>query len=157
MAKSNKSDLKGLAKLAKNRLKNGFWEDYKTTVQNGVSAADNEGVARSNVISYYKARVSEKILHNHTAEDAAFYQRVKHILDTYGDVSDIIGRLCNEEYMRTLDFCQKQRYLFELAARYRECRARYEQEKKFAVLTLIGQSKNISESEPIGRAENEVV
>lgn len=153
MAKNTKSGFKVLAKMAKNRLKNGFWEDYKTTVQNGVTAAETEGLARSNVINYYKARVSEKILRVSTEEDAAFYQRVKHILDTYGDVSDILGRLCDEEYMSTLVFEQKQRYLFNLAARYRECRTRYEQEKKFSVLT----ADNLSEKSPASASENKVV
>lgn len=152
MSKNTKSGFKVLAKMAKNRLKNGFWEDYKTTVQNGVTAAETEGLARSNVISYYKARVSEKILRASTEEDAAFYQKVKHILDTYGDVSDILGRLCDESYMRTLSFEQKQRYLFNLAAKYRECRTRYEQEKKFSVLTSDSLSEK-SSSAP----ENKVV
>lgn len=153
MSKNTKSGFKALAKMAKNRLKNGFWEDYKTTVQNGVTAAETEGVARSNVISYYKARVSEKVLRATMDEDAAFYQKVKRILDTYGDVSDILGRLCDEAYMRTLSFEQKQRYLFNLAAKYRECRTRYEQEKKFSVLTADGLNKKINSSEP----ENKVV
>lgn len=129
----SKAGIKNLAKQAKNRLKNGFWEDYAEAVKNNLSVAESEGVAGSNVINYYKARVSERVIG--TAENnAEFYKKVKKILDTSGDVSDILGRLCDEDYMKTLNFQQKQRYLFDLAANYRECRIRYFEEKRFSAL-----------------------
>ena len=133
MQKSNKNELKSLAKMAKRRLKTGFWEDYKATVESNVSLAENEGISESNVIKYYKTRASEEIAGKSEKNDA-FYRKVKNILDTYGDVSDILGRLCDEEYMKTLSYQGRQRYLFDLAAKYRECRKKYDQEKKFSAL-----------------------
>ncbi len=145
MAKNNKKDIKSLAKMAKTRLKSGFWEDYKTTVATNVTAAENEGIACSNVINYYKARVVERVLGTEIVS-SEFYKKVEYILDTYGDVSDILGRLCDENYMKNLSFQQKQRYLFELAANYRECRARYEEEKRFSALKSVGDTSDISDT-----------
>ena len=65
-----------------------------------------------------------------------FYLKVKDILEKFGDVSDMIGRLCDVEYMKTLNFQQKERYLSDIASKYRACRERYEQEKKFAFNVL---------------------
>lgn len=135
MKNTNKNEIKNLAKMAKLRLKTGFWEDYKTTVENNVSLAETEGISQSNVIKYYKTKVNETIS-GKAEKESAFYLKVKDILDTYGDVSDILGRLCDESYMKTLSFQGRQRYLFELAAKYRECRKRYEQEKKFSMLAV---------------------
>ncbi|MDY4187073.1 MAG: hypothetical protein SOX77_04410 [Candidatus Borkfalkiaceae bacterium] len=134
MKNTNKNEIKNLAKMAKRRLKTGFWEDYKNTVENNVSLAESEGISQSNVIKYYQSKIGEAVSGKNES-NSAFYRRVKSILDTYGDVSDILGRLCDETYMKTLSFQARQRYLFELAAKYRECRKRYDEEKKFAVLT----------------------
>ncbi len=130
MAKSNKNEIKNMAKLAKQRLKSGFWEDCQEHVSESVTKAKAEGESSSSVIRYYKTRVT-RIIGGYNEEAEAFYQKVKSILDTYGEVSDIIGRLCDVEYMKTLNFQQRERYITEIASRYRECKERYEQEKKF--------------------------
>ena len=131
MSVEKKTEIKNMAKLAKQRLKSGFWEDCKEKVSEGVTKAKEEGDNSSKVIRYFKTEVSRVIVGSNQA-DENFYQRVKYILDTYGDVSDIIGRLCDEEYMSGLTFQQKERYVSEIAQKYRECRERYEQEKKYA-------------------------
>lgn len=118
--------IKNLAKQAKRRLKNGFWEDYRENVD---SATDGECVSeRSAVVRYFRAKAEREL---DGASDEEFYLQVKNILDTVGDVCDIIGRLCDETAMKRMSFQDKQRYLFELSARYRACRERHEQEKRF--------------------------
>ena len=52
MKNTNKNEIKNLAKMSKRRLKTGFWEDYKNTVENNVSLAESEGISQSNVIKY---------------------------------------------------------------------------------------------------------
>ena len=131
MAKEKKTEIKSMAKLAKQRLKSGFWEDCKEKVSEGVTKAKEEGEHSSNVIRYFKTEVNRVVVGSNQA-DEEFYQRVKFILDTYGDVSDMIGRLCDEDYMKTLTFQQKERYLSAVAQKYRACKERYEQEKKYA-------------------------
>ena len=130
MAKSSKNEIKSMAKLAKQRLKSGFWEECQENVSESVTKAKAEGENSSSVIRYYKTRVT-RVIGGYDEEAEAFYQKVKSILDTYGEVSDIIGRLCDVEYMKTLNFQQRERYITEIASRYRECKERYDQEKKF--------------------------
>ena len=129
MSEKRNKEIKSIAKMAKKRLKNGFWENVSENVQKQVTIAEEEGENVSGVIKYYKEKVTRVIV-GENEEIESLYLRVKYILDTFGDVSDILGRLCDKEYMQTLSFSQKQRYLFELAKKYRICRERYEKEKK---------------------------
>lgn len=129
---SNKTQIKSLAKLAKQRLKSGFWEDCKERVNESVSKAKEEGEQPAEVIRYYKTEVTRVII-GKNEEDEKFYQKVKAILEELGEVSDIIGRLSDEDYMKTLTFQQREKYISEIATRYRECRERYYQERKFSV------------------------
>lgn len=129
---SNKTQIKSLAKLAKQRLKSGFWEDCKERVNESVTKAKEEGEQPAEVIRYYKTEVTRVII-GKNEEDEKFYQKVKAILEEFGEVSDIIGRLSDEDYMKTLTFQQREKYISEIATRYRECRERYYQERKFSV------------------------
>lgn len=129
---SNKTQIKSLAKLAKQRLKSGFWEDCKERVNESVTKAKEEGEQPAEVIRYYKTEVTRVII-GKNEEDEKFYQKVKAILEELGEVSDIIGRLSDEDYMKTLTFQQREKYISEIATRYRECRERYYQERKFSV------------------------
>lgn len=132
MAENKRGEIKDLAKMAKSRLKSGFWENYNAAVQKNLQKAESEGVSCSNVIRYYKNEVAKTVSCVQNEIDESFYRRVKELLDTVGDAGDMLGRLCDEEYMKTLTFQQKQRYLLELASRYSECKERYEREKKYA-------------------------
>jgi hypothetical protein len=119
-----------MEKLAKQRLRTGFWEECKESVNESVNKAKADGENSSNVIRYYKTRVT-RVISGYNEQKESFYLKVKSILDAYGEVSYIIGRLCDLEYMKTLNFQQREKYLSEIAAQYRECRERYDQEKKF--------------------------
>ena len=136
MAKSSKNEIKNMAKLAKQRLRTGFWEECKESVNESVNKAKAYGENSSNVIRYYKTRVT-RVISGYNEQKEAFYLKVKSILDAYGEVSDIIGRLCDLEHMKTLNFQQREKYLSEIAAQYRECKDRYYQEKKFELTQRI--------------------
>ena len=129
--KDNKKQIKNLAKQAKERLKNHFWEDYKENLTQKVVKAKEEGENTSNVIRYYKNQAS-KVIQGNNVLDEEFYQKVKYILDTFGETSDIIGRLCDFEYMKGLNFQQRERYLSDVASQYRNAKERYDNEKKFS-------------------------
>ena len=131
MATNMKTEIKSLAKLAKQRMKSGFWEECKENVSESIIKAQSEGENTSKVIRYYKNKVAS-VIDGKDEQLEKFYQKVKDILDKFGDVSDMIGRLCDVEYMKTLNFQQKERYLSDIASKYRVCRERYEQEKRFA-------------------------
>ncbi len=129
---SNRNEIKSLAKLAKQRLKSGFWEECRENVNESLTRAKEEGENTSNVIRYYKSEVA-RVISNKNEELELFYVKVKNILDEYGDISNIIGVLCDVEYMKTLTFQQRERYLSDIAAKYRICKERYDGEKKFSL------------------------
>jgi len=119
------AEIRNLAKMAKSRMKKGFWEDCKENVD---KAIEQNSASKSEVIHYYRVKIVRQL---NGSADELFYYKVKHILDTCGDVCDILGRLCDDELMSTMSFQEKQRYLFELSDKYRRCRERYFEEKKF--------------------------
>ena len=62
-----------------------------------------------------------------------FYLRVKQLIETYGEVSDAIGRLTDREYYATLTYEEKQRYNLELSAKYLSALEKYRREKEMGV------------------------
>lgn len=140
MENNESGNIKNLAKLAKNRLKKGFWEDYNTQVKNGVENAKEDGKCTSNVINYYKTLAVREIKNNDDSKEE-FYQKVKRILDEEGEVSNMIARLCDEERLKGMNFSDRQRYIFDISAEYRECKIRYDEEKKYGNFSEIKQVK----------------
>ncbi len=125
-------NIKLLAKDAKKRLKSGFWEEHKDKIVQIKDKARSEGVETSNIIKYYQTRV----IHNVKAKDddsELFYTKVKAILDSVGEVSDIIGRLIDQEIYISLPYESKQKYVMELSDRYRVALNRYKKDKHLDV------------------------
>lgn len=120
--------LKRIARKAKGRLKEGFWQDYRADVRKAIGIADRASLIRSDIIRYYRMKALREI---DCAPDEAFYYKVKSILDSYGEVSDIIGRLCDEKAMCEMTFFERQRYIMDISEKYRICRERYKAEKKY--------------------------
>ena len=119
--------IKGLARQAKQRLKNNFWENCKTNLKEGELQAKNLGLNENKVKSYIGSKVQREIKGQAPDE---FYLRVKAMLDEFGEVSDAIGRLTDREYYNTLTYEEKQRYNLELSAKYLEALERYRKEKE---------------------------
>lgn len=125
-------NIKLLAKDAKKRLKSGFWEEHKDKIVQIKDKARSEGVETSNIIKYYQTRV----IHNVKAKEddsELFYTKVKAILDSVGEVSDIIGRLIDQEIYISLPYESKQKYVMELSDRYRVALNRYKKDKHLDV------------------------
>lgn len=127
--RGNNKTLKNYAKEAKSRLKTGFWQDFENTLQREKERAGKEGVAVSKVVEYY-SREANRAVHGTDPEQENFYIKVKTILDKYGETSDILGRLTEDEIYLGLDYDQRQRYLFELSEKYRKALDRYRREKE---------------------------
>ena len=127
---SGAKTLKDYAKEAKKRLKSNFWQDYKSKVITESIKAEETGASKSKVVEYYQSKVAVSIK-GVKSEDDEFYQKVKNILDNYGDVSDAIGRLTDKEKFSTLSYDAKQRYLLELSEKYRKAKERYYKELEF--------------------------
>ena len=119
--------IKAMARQAKQRLKNNFWENCKTNLKEGELQAKNLGLNENKVKSYIGSKVQREIKGQAPDE---FYLRVKAMLDEFGEVSDAIGRLTDREYYNTLTYEEKQRYNLELSAKYLEALERYRNEKE---------------------------
>ncbi len=81
------------------------------------------------MVEFYREKVKSDILGSD--ENDAFYLKVKEILDKYGEVSDMLGRLADKDYIATLSYEQRQRYFLDLSRKYREALIKYKKEKMF--------------------------
>ena len=123
-------DLKSAARRAKRRLKSNYWqkcrEDAVQTTERAKKLGLNAGKVRSGI--YNRARSDVR---GEKPDD--FYLRVKQLIETYGEVSDAIGRLTDREYYASLTYEEKQRYNLELSAKYLSALEKYRREKEMDV------------------------
>ena len=122
--------LKDYAKEAKKRMKSSFWQDYKAKLSSEISKAEELGESPSKIAMYYQNKASITVKGVVNAEEI-FYQKVKNLLSTLGEVSDAIGRLTDKEYFESLSYEQKQRYTLDLSAKYIKAKERYYKELQF--------------------------
>lgn len=120
-------DIKVIARAAKQRLKTNYWEQCKRNMDEGAQIAKLKGLSESKVKSTLGDKVRQSIKGEKQDE---FYLKVKALLDSEGDVSDAIGRLTDREYYDTLSYAEKQRYTFELSAKYLQALEKYKKEKE---------------------------
>lgn len=120
-------NIKDLAKRAKGRLSNGFWSEYRINLEE-LTADEQRIIEKSEILNYFRAKAANELRND---KEERFYEKVKYILDTEGDVCNIIARLCDDEEMARLDCIARERYVFETSNRYLECRERYEKEKYY--------------------------
>ena len=128
MEKGAKS-FKSVAKEAKRRLKSGFWESCKDELSAELARARDAGVSESRACRYFTGKVSCTIRGG--GEDDAFYERVKTMLLTEGEVSDAIGRLTDRAYYNSLSYEERQRYTLALSERYLKALERFRREREF--------------------------
>ncbi len=121
--------IKSAAKEAKQRLKSRFWEDYRKEVANGVKKAEAEGLAPSGVENYFRKMVVRTV-NKPAGNEEAFYNEVKTMLDEEGaKPSDALDRLMDKKLFYSLDYVQRERYLFVLSEKYLACLSRYDEER----------------------------
>ena len=121
--------IKSVAREAKLRLKNRFWEDYKKEVDSGVKTATEEGIASSGVKTYFKNLVIKNLM-GIKQEDEDFYLLVKNMLDSEGALpSNALDRLMNKDLFNSLSYAEKERYLFRLSQKYLVAIDRYNNER----------------------------
>jgi hypothetical protein len=94
-----KSGIKVLAADAKARLKNGFYKNFAPSPRG------------------YQDLVKCSLVGDN-GEEKAFYEKVKRILQE-GEVINPLTRLVNQEYIKTLDYGARQRYLLEISEKFK--------------------------------------
>jgi len=119
------------ARLAKQRIKTGFWAECKEDMQAQLIKAREQGFNESKVERFFTAQVSAKIAGKKEDE---FYLKVKKMLLENGEVSDAIGRLTDQEYYQTLSYEEKQRYNLQLSEKYLRALERFRRECPFESL-----------------------
>ena len=124
----SEKSLKQYAKEAKRRLKSGFWQSYKSEVEERKKQAAFGGVAVSKVVEFYNEEQRRRTT-SQEREDEDFYKKVKKLLDENGETDDIIGRLTDKKYFSELNYEQRQRYSMELSSKYLIALERYKKEK----------------------------
>ena len=125
--------LKQLCKEAKQRMKSGFWQRYRENLNKELESAKNTGVPESKVREYFTYKVITGIEDKKDSEQE-FYSKVKNLLDTEGEVSNIIGRLTDKEYYNRLSYEEKQRYNLSISEKYLRALERFKREYEFESL-----------------------
>jgi len=120
--------LRGLARQAKNRMKNGFCNECLDDLNAQMEKAKEQGLNESKAGRYFKSRVSAALAGEKEDE---FYLKVKTLLTTEGEVSDAIGRLTDREYYNSLSYEEKQRYTLALSEKYLRALERFRRESEF--------------------------
>ena len=116
------------ARLAKARMKSGFWLECKEDMDKSLEQARLNGVNESKAGRFFAERVSAQIAGEKEDE---FYLKVKQMLLSEGEVSDAIGRLTDKEYFQTLSYEEKQLYTLSLSERYLRAREKFRRECEF--------------------------
>lgn len=128
MSKSEARNFRSMAREAKLRLKNGFWENYRQDLAGELARAKSEGLNESKVERYFAGKVTYTI---RGGEDDEFYEKVKKLLLSEGEVSDAIGRLTDKEVFSKLSYEEKQRYTLNLSEKYLRALERFRREREF--------------------------
>lgn len=120
------SDFKKYAKEAKERMKNGFWERAKQTIEQEKQVAATLGVSQNVAVMEQKRKLLGQI-YNSTAfsEEEDFYGKVVEILESDQTVLNPIMRLADKQKMQSMTASERESYISRLAMRYREAVDRY--------------------------------
>ena len=131
MSKENGRALREEARLAKRRIKSGFWKECKENFSEKKEKAREQGLNESKAGRFFKTQVEAKI---EGKKEDEFYLRVKEMLLSEGEVSDAIGRLTDKEYYETLSYEEKQRYTLTLSEKYLRALEKFRAECEFEAL-----------------------
>ena len=120
------SAFKEYAKRAKERMKSGFWEQAKKTIQTEKQVAATLGLNARQVGEEERRKLQRQIYdYDGFCEEQEFYAKVEEMLNSNEIISNPIMRLADQEYMEQLSPAERQSYIAKIAARYREAVERY--------------------------------
>ena len=105
------NELKFLANLAKQRLMN---QDYSEKVSVNRNKASNYFI--QNALALRKLKAETNYVTIKESDDSEFVDKVRNLLSE--DCYNPLGKLCDNEYFKTLDTFQKQFYILNLSEKY---------------------------------------
>ncbi len=120
------STFKEYAKRAKERMKNGFWEQTHKSIETEQQVAATLGL-NTHKVGEDSRRMLQRQIYDYDGfcEEQEFYAKVVEILESDELVSNPIMRLADSEYMQRLTPAERQSYLAKLASKYRQAVERY--------------------------------
>ena len=130
--KKEMSEIKRRALLAKQRLKMGYWQRMQDEQSRMADATKNSALiesARSARLREFEMDSRRALGDDFAERDERLYGKVRDMLDKDEDVTDPIGRLVDMDVFDKLDADNRQRYILELSAKFRELKERYYKEK----------------------------
>lgn len=118
------NELKNLAMLAKQRLKNASYDGSVPTKKSKVNSyfVKNISAMKKNTGSHEFVTISD-------TEDLQFLKKVFTMLSSAEDVYNPLGRLIDKKYYDTLSDTEKQFYVLRLSDKYRIAKQKYEESK----------------------------
>lgn len=120
------STFKEYAKRAKQRMKNGFWENARQRLQHEKEVAATTGVNQHKLGEEHRRRIEQQIYdYDGYMFEEEFYNKVVAMLTSDQVVTNPIMRLADSKYMSTLSTQDKQVYLSRIAAQYRKAVDKY--------------------------------
>ena len=129
MGQNAGKSLRTLARQAKCRMKENFWESYKREQAEKLKIAQANGANTQEAERFFAHEVERKIRGEDEVDE--FYERVKELLLKEGEVSDAIGRLTDRTLYDSLSYTEKQRYTLALSERYLRALERFKRECVF--------------------------
>lgn len=115
------SAFKQYSKMAKERLKSGFWENARRQIAHEKEVAATLGLDGRQVVENQRRKLEKQIYdYDGFCQDEVFNQKVREILQSDQLVLNPLMRLADQKYMQTLSPEGKQTYLSKLGARYRK-------------------------------------
>ena len=129
MGQNAGKSLRTLARQAKCRMKENFWESYKREQAEKLKIAKANGANTQEAERFFAHEVERKIRGEDEVDE--FYERVKELLLKEGEVSDAIGRLTDRTLYDSLSYTEKQRYTLALSERYLRALERFKRECVF--------------------------
>ena len=126
------SEIKRRALLAKQRMKMGYWQKMQEERDRMMTVTADS--SKLNLASSVRKREYEIVNKVAMGDDFAekeekLYVKVREILDRDENVMNPIGQLVDRTVFDKLDEANRQRYILELSAKFRELRERYYKEK----------------------------
>ena len=120
------STLKEYAKRAKERMKNGFWEQVKVQLAQEKQVAATLGISPHKIAEEQHRKLQRQIYdYDGFCEEQEFYNKVVAILTSTETISNPLMRLADQNYMSKLSPEQRQAYIQKLASKYRTAVERY--------------------------------
>ena len=120
------STFKEYAKRAKERMKNGFWEQAKQNIQTEKQVAATLGLNTRQVGEEERRKLQRQIYdYDGFCEEQEFYAKVEEMLNSNEIISNPIMRLADKDYMSKLSPAERQSYISKIATKYREAVEKY--------------------------------